>query len=82
MADKYEEVRVIGKGAFGTAILVRERGGDRRELVLKALPCTGENATGVKEARNEAKLLAEARHPPAERGRVVTYGDQRSTARE
>ena len=23
--DKYEEIRVIGRGAFGTAVLVREK---------------------------------------------------------
>ena len=61
--DKYEEIRVIGRGAFGTAVLVRERAGARRELVLKALPCEGEAATRLEDARNEARLLASARHP-------------------
>ena len=61
--DKYEEIRVIGRGAFGTAVLVREKAGARRELVLKALPCEGEAATRIEDARNEARLLASARHP-------------------
>ena len=61
--ERYETLKKIGKGAFGTAYLVRERGGARRELVLKSLPCEGHDATKIKDARNEARLLASTRHP-------------------
>ena len=70
--DKYEEIRVIGRGAFGTAVLVREKAGARRELVLKALPCEGEAATRIEDARNEARLLASSRHPNGRSGHRVT----------
>ena len=39
--DGFEFVRVIGKGNFGQALLVRERGGTRRELVIKQITVGG-----------------------------------------
>ena len=64
--DKYEEIR--RDRSWSThhrhGRLVREKAlGARRLLVLKALPCEGEAATRIEDARNEARLLASARHP-------------------
>lgn len=51
--DGYDFVRVIGKGNFGQALLVREVTGDRRELVIKQIAVGGMNEREEAEAMRE-----------------------------
>ena len=63
--DQYEKLKVLGKGSFGEAILVRERGGARRKLVVK---CVSVDPGQLAEARHEAKVLTKMEH-----SNIVTY---------
>ncbi|XP_015792494.1 serine/threonine-protein kinase Nek8 [Tetranychus urticae] len=60
--ENYEKVRVVGKGAFGTAILYRRRlDGDL--VVMKEVDVTYMNASERLMAINEVKVLSILDHP-------------------
>ncbi|XP_074601814.1 nimA-like kinase isoform X2 [Brevipalpus obovatus] len=63
----YEKVRVVGKGAFGIAILYR-RLTDGYLVVIKEVDVTFMNASERKLAINEVKVLSSLKHP-----NIVTF---------
>ena len=60
--EKYEKIKVVGKGSFGAAWLVRRRG-DGKQLIAKEIQVGGMKPREKEEARNEVKLLSQLRHP-------------------
>ncbi|CEM18804.1 unnamed protein product [Vitrella brassicaformis CCMP3155] len=63
---KYKRVRVVGKGSFGSAVLVTDR--DGRSLIVKTIDISRMEAKQKKDAVNEVKVMSSLRHPY-----VVTY---------
>ena len=63
MGRKYKRVRVLGRGSFGTAYLVRCRT-DSRQYVLKRLDLAHMNKKEQDEAMNEARVLEKLRRHP------------------
>ena len=59
----YKRERVIGRGSFGTAYLVRCRA-DSRQYVLKRLDLGHMNRKEQDEAMNEARVLEKLRRHP------------------
>lgn len=57
--EKYIQLRELGSGSYGDAMLVRRKR-DSRLLVAKRLRSTNAN---LDDAMNEAKLLRQLRHP-------------------
>ncbi|XP_037069361.1 serine/threonine-protein kinase Nek8-like [Pollicipes pollicipes] len=57
--EEYEELREIGRGAFGVVHLVRRRA-DRRLVILKKIPMPEED---TKQAMNEVQVLRLLSHP-------------------
>ena len=68
--ERYSRVKVIGKGAFGAAILVHARGDRRSQYVIKHVDVTRLDAKQRDEAKKEIKLLASFKHP-----NIVRYRD-------
>ena len=68
--ERYTRVKVIGKGAFGAAILVHARGDRRSQYVIKHVDVTRLDARQRDEAKKEIKLLASFKHP-----NIVRYRD-------
>ena len=68
--ERYTRVKVIGKGAFGAAILVHARGDRRSQYVIKHVDVTRLDAKQRDEAKKEIKLLASFKHP-----NIVRYRD-------
>eukprot|EP01063_Lacrimia_lanifica_P008003 TRINITY_DN1513_c1_g1_i1.p1 TRINITY_DN1513_c1_g1~~TRINITY_DN1513_c1_g1_i1.p1 ORF type:complete len:697 (+),score=307.37 TRINITY_DN1513_c1_g1_i1:123-2213(+) len=60
--DKYQRLRVIGKGSYGQATVVKRKS-DGVQLVAKEVKLQGLNAEERKEARAECALLARLQHP-------------------
>jgi len=67
--DNYKRIRVLGKGGFGSAILVEKRhgggGGSQQQLVLKEVllqPGAG-HAKAIEDAKREASFLKSLHHP-------------------
>ena len=58
----FERIRELGKGSFGSAILVR-RGSDQKQLVVKEVILSGLSKKEVDDARKEANFLAQLQHP-------------------
>jgi NIMA (never in mitosis gene a)-related kinase len=58
--EGFQRVKVIGKGAFGSAILVKR---DGNQYVIKEVVLDGLGAREKLEAQNEAKLLRQLEHP-------------------
>lgn len=58
--DRYEIVRVIGKGGMGTVYLARDLRLDGKELAIKEVTL---NTTESKEFIDEAKMLVQLEHP-------------------
>ena len=58
----YERVKVLGKGSFGQAVLVRRKS-DKKELVAKEVDMKRMNRKEREEAIHEVKMLKKLRHP-------------------
>ena len=58
----YEEVKALGKGAFGVVYLVRERA-TKRKWVMKRVALKGMQPRERQSAFQEARLLQRLRHP-------------------
>ena len=67
--DRYQKVRVVGKGAFGAAILVNARGSGK-QYVIKQVDVSRMKPKEHDEAKKEIKLLAAFNHP-----NIVRYRD-------
>jgi len=59
--DRYEVVRMIGKGSFGKVYLVWSKGPNRQQYVIKTIPLS--DAKESKAAQQEVKLLASLHNP-------------------
>jgi hypothetical protein len=64
---KYERLKVLGAGAFGQAVLVRENAGDRRRLVIKEVAVRPDK---LAEAQHEAAVMQKINH-----SNIVRYID-------
>ncbi|CUG91988.1 protein kinase, putative [Bodo saltans] len=62
MEDKYVKIKALGKGSFGSAILIRRKS-DGELLVVKEVNLTKMSSKEREEARNECKVLQSLRHP-------------------
>ena len=58
----FREVKVIGKGSFGEAIMVQRRS-DKAAFVVKKVPLTGLPEKERAEAANEVAVLDALQHP-------------------
>lgn len=67
--DRYQKVRVVGKGAFGAAILVNARSSGK-QYVIKQVDVSRMKPKEHDEAKKEIKLLAAFNHP-----NIVRYRD-------
>ncbi|CAM1314269.1 Uncharacterised protein g6493 [Pycnogonum litorale] len=65
----YEKIRIVGKGAFGTAVLYRKKDDDSL-VVLKEVNMHDLNAAERQLAMNEIKVLSMLDHP-----NIVSYFD-------
>ncbi|KAL0236951.1 hypothetical protein PCE1_000348 [Barthelona sp. PCE] len=65
--DKYSRVRVVGKGSFGKAILVRSRV-DNKQYIIKQINVSQLSSKEKAEASNEIRVLSQMNHPY-----IVTY---------
>ena len=68
--DRYQKVRVVGKGAFGAALLVNDRRGSGKQYVIKQVDVSRMKPREHEEAKKEIKLLAAFNHP-----NIVRYRD-------
>ena len=68
LQKKYHRVKLLGKGSFGRAILVRDAEG--RNFVMKEIPLQDMSPVEKKKAAQEAKVLRLLRHP-----NIVRYHD-------
>jgi serine/threonine protein kinase len=62
MEDKYVKIKALGKGSFGSAILIRRKS-DGELLVVKEVNLSKMSSKEREEARNECKVLQSLRHP-------------------
>eukprot|EP00659_Diplonema_papillatum_P010143 gene10143-15596_t len=60
--DKYEKIKVVGKGSFGAAWLVKRKS-DGKKLIAKEIQLGGMKPKEKDEARNEVRLLSQMKHP-------------------
>uniref|UniRef100_A0A3P9M9G0 non-specific serine/threonine protein kinase n=1 Tax=Oryzias latipes TaxID=8090 RepID=A0A3P9M9G0_ORYLA len=60
--DKYENVKQIGEGSFGKAILVNSKE-DGRQYVIKEIGIAGMSTKERRESRKEVSVLANMSHP-------------------
>lgn len=60
---KYTQLKVLGRGGFGSAILAQCKDGARERVVIKEVKLAGLTAQQVADARKEAGFLAALRHP-------------------
>ncbi|XP_076813812.1 uncharacterized protein LOC143460256 isoform X1 [Clavelina lepadiformis] len=67
--DLFEKIRMVGKGAFGTAVLYRKKD-DNSLVVLKEINMTELNSQERLMAINETKVLAMLNHP-----NIICYYD-------
>ena len=68
--DKYTKIRVVGKGAFGAAVLVQARNRPSEQFIVKEVDMSRLSAREREEAKKEIKLLASFKHP-----NIVRYRD-------
>ena len=61
MADRYNHLRVIGKGTFGKAVLVQSKA-SQREYVMKEIRVTDMGEKDRHQAINEVSILSRLRH--------------------
>jgi len=62
MADKYDPIRLVGKGSFGSVYLVRRRR-DGAHFVLKNMQIRNVPEKELQSYQNEVRLLTELEHP-------------------
>ncbi|CAL6051499.1 Kinase [Hexamita inflata] len=74
--DEYEEVRVLGQGAFGKAILVYHKGLNKN-FVMKVIAISNMKQTERAEALREAEVLKQFDHPNIVKY-VATFMDKRN----
>lgn len=60
--DKYVKISVLGKGAFGKAILAKDKQ-DEKLYVIKEVLIARLGPKEQEEAKNEARVLSKLRHP-------------------
>lgn len=60
--QNYDRVKVLGKGSFGQAVLIRRKS-DKKELVAKEVDIKRMNRKEREEAIHEVKMLKKLRHP-------------------
>ena len=60
--EKYDLGNLVGKGSFGSVLLVRRRS-DGRPFVMKRLPLSGLSGASMESYRTEIQLLSELEHP-------------------
>ena len=70
--DRYQKVKVIGKGAFGAAVLVNARGSGA-QYVIKQVDVSRMKPKERDEAKKEIKLLAGFQHPNIVRYRACYH---------
>lgn len=62
--DRYQRVKLLGRGSYGSAILVRERKGGVQPLrVIKEIDLSRMPASAQREAESEASVLRSLSHP-------------------
>uniref|UniRef100_A0A673HIL7 non-specific serine/threonine protein kinase n=1 Tax=Sinocyclocheilus rhinocerous TaxID=307959 RepID=A0A673HIL7_9TELE len=61
--DQYEVVRQVGQGAFGRALLVRQRQGHAQLYVIKEINLTQLSSRDKDASRKEVTLLSKMKHP-------------------
>ena len=69
LSNRYEKIRVVGKGAFGNAVLYRRKD-DGLMCIIKEINMLDLNASDRQMALNEVKVLAKMDHP-----NIVAYHD-------
>lgn len=60
--DKYERVRKLGQGSFGSVFLVRDLA-DKKQYVLKEINLTAMGPQGRTDALKEVSFMASLNHP-------------------
>ncbi|XP_072294192.1 serine/threonine-protein kinase Nek1 [Eucyclogobius newberryi] len=60
--DKYEEIKKIGEGSFGKAVLVKSKE-DGHQYVIKEINISGMSSKERQESRKEVAVLANMSHP-------------------
>jgi len=68
--DRYKKIRVVGKGAFGAAVLVQCRARPSEQYIIKEVDVSKLGQKERDEAKKEIKLLASFNHP-----NIVRYRD-------
>ncbi|GET91356.1 protein kinase, putative [Leishmania tarentolae] len=68
--DKYQRVKVLGKGSFGSAILIKRKS-DGLLFVVKEVAMTRMSRKEREEARHECTVLQQLQHP-----NIVRYVEQ------
>uniref|UniRef100_A0A8B9JGA6 non-specific serine/threonine protein kinase n=1 Tax=Astyanax mexicanus TaxID=7994 RepID=A0A8B9JGA6_ASTMX len=61
--NEYELVRQIGHGAYGKALLVRERSGSARHCVIKQISWSRMSPREREDSKKEVTLLSKMKHP-------------------
>uniref|UniRef100_A0A3B1JKU1 non-specific serine/threonine protein kinase n=1 Tax=Astyanax mexicanus TaxID=7994 RepID=A0A3B1JKU1_ASTMX len=61
--NEYELVRQIGHGAYGKALLVRERSGNARHCVIKQISWSRMSPREREDSKKEVTLLSKMKHP-------------------
>ncbi|RLN63010.1 hypothetical protein BBJ29_001671 [Phytophthora kernoviae] len=61
--DRFEELKCIGRGSYGSAHLVRERAGFYQRYVVKKIPMELLSAKEKDQSFREVELLAKLKHP-------------------
>eukprot|EP00948_MAST-09A_sp_MAST-9A-sp1_P001163 g1163.t1 len=67
---EYKDVRVIGRGSFGEAVLVRRLRGAQQLLVIKRIDVSKLDEASTKDALNEVNLLSSLEHT-----NIIAYHD-------
>ena len=70
MGEVYNQIKLLGEGAFGKAYLV-EAGSDRQQCVIKQMDISSMSDQERKDALREAKILEAFDHPNIIRFREV-----------
>eukprot|EP00761_Pharyngomonas_kirbyi_P009801 gb/GECH01009819.1/.p1 GENE.gb/GECH01009819.1/~~gb/GECH01009819.1/.p1 ORF type:complete len:114 (+),score=17.48 gb/GECH01009819.1/:1-342(+) len=67
--DRYEKIKVVGKGTFGSAVLVRSKE-DGNKYIIKQINLATMPKSEREEAMNEVRVLRQLDHP-----NIVRYVD-------
>jgi len=74
--EKYTQIKVVGKGSFGNALLCRNKM-DQNLYIVKEIPLKSASRRHAEATLNEAKVLAALRHP-----NIVAYKESFVEARK